>query len=222
MDSVNVKHSRRPVIGVDFDNTLVCHDKVLYRLALERGLAIEDAGTHKRGLRDAIRGLEHGEERWQEIQAEMYGARLEEAELFPGAAAFIARCREKGERLFIVSHKTEKASKAPMGVNLRDAAMAFMRRRGFFDAEGLGLTEEMVFFEATRREKLARIASLGCACFIDDLEETFLEPSFPEGVEKILFCAAPPEYTGNGIMHFAAWKDIAAYLFDGEACHGTG
>ena len=32
-----------------------------------------------------------------------------------------------------------------------------------------------------------RIRALGCTHFIDDLEEVFLEPSFPSDVHKILF-----------------------------------
>ena len=222
MNGMLSKGVRPRIVGVDFDNTLVRHDKVLCRLARERGLGVCDAEVPKRELRDAIRGLADGEAIWQEIQAEMYGPRMDEAELFPGAAAFIAGCRAKGVRLFIVSHKTETARKAPRGVNLRHAALAFMRNRGFFGAEGLGLTEDMVFFESTRREKLARIASLGCSVFVDDLEETFLEPAFPAGVEKVLFCAAPPGTAGNGIVHFTAWEDIAAYLLGGGASHESG
>ena len=97
------------------------------------------------------------------------------------------------------------------GVNLRSTAIDWMEKNRFFDAEGLGLTPDRVFFESTRNEKIERIKQLKCTHFIDDLEETFLEDSFPTEVERILF--AKEDTALSGVKAFRAWKDINDYIF---------
>ena len=67
-----------------------------------------------------------------------------------------------------------------------------MTSQGFFGSGGLGFSEDQVFFEGTRDAKIERIRTLGCTHFIDDLEEVFLEASFPPDVEKFLFDSWPP------------------------------
>ena len=91
--------------------------------------------------------------------------------------------------MHIVSHKTEYANFGEANVNLREAATAWLERHGFFEDTQLGLCRTNVFFESTRAEKINRIGALRATHFVDDLEETFLEASFPLGVEKILIAA---------------------------------
>ena len=49
------------VIGIDFDNTLVSYDDVLYDEALQRGLIHLDSGKGKKDIRDMIRRKPNGE-----------------------------------------------------------------------------------------------------------------------------------------------------------------
>jgi len=70
-----------------------------------------------------------------------------------------------------VSHKTEYGHFDPARVNLRDAALSWMRQQGFFRQDGFGLPIENVRFAATRSEKIEQIARLGFTHFIDDLPE---------------------------------------------------
>jgi hypothetical protein len=73
--------------------------------------------------------------------------------------------------------------------------MSWLEEHQFLDTESYGLSGNDVYFESTRREKLERIERLGCTHFIDDLEETFLEDSFPPRVTKLLYTLdnlAPP------------------------------
>ncbi len=181
----------RPVVGIDFDNTLVSYDALIRRIAVERGLIAESADSGKKAVRDQIRLLPGGEIEWQKVQGLIYGPRMPEAQLMPGAEAFIRECRARRWPLYIVSHKTEFAGYDETKTNLRDAARAWMRAQGFFDAAGFGFEADQVFFEATRDAKIERIRALGCTHFIDDLEEVFLEPSFPAGVQRFLFASWP-------------------------------
>jgi hypothetical protein len=201
------------VIGVDFDNTLVDYSGLAYRLALERGLVEAAVPRSKRDIRDRIRRRPDGELEWQRLQADLYGHRIQEAPCSEGVADFARRCRQRGVRLVVVSHKSVAASQGASGVNLRDAARGWMAAHGAFDPDGLGLAGGDVFFEATRADKLRRIGVLGCTHFIDDLEETFLEPSFPASVRRILYAPTGPLRAVPGVQVCATWQDIGEHLF---------
>lgn len=183
--------SRTPVVGIDFDNTLVSYDALIHQVAVERGLIAAGADAGKRTVRDRIRLLPDGEIEWQKVQGLIYGPRMSEARLMPGAPEFIRRCRSHQWPMFIVSHKSEFAGYDDTRTNLREAAVAWMTSQGFFDGSRFGFSRDQVFFEGTREAKIERIKSLNCTHFIDDLEEVFLEPSFPAGVKKCLFTSWP-------------------------------
>jgi hypothetical protein len=170
-------------LGLDLDNTLVSYDRVLARVAGEFGVPAGTTG--KRAIRDALRQGAEGDIAWQRLQGLIYGPRMGEAALMPGAARFLAGCRARGVRLFVVSHKTEYAPYDPTRTSLRRASLDWMAANGLFAR--FGLAPEDVFFEATRAEKVARIAGLAPDAFVDDLEEVFREPGFPAAVERLLF-----------------------------------
>lgn len=186
-----------PTIGIDFDNTIVDYNLLMYRIAHERGLLQGNlpgdgpdrpvGGVTKRSVRDRVRQLPGGEIEWQKIQALAYGPLMRDARPADGAESFIRRCRDAGMPVFIVSHKTAYAAYDETKTNLRDAALEWMAAHRFFEPGGLDLTERSVYFESTRADKIARIGAIGCAIFIDDLEEVFLDASFPPGVTRILY-----------------------------------
>jgi hypothetical protein len=201
-------------IGLDFDNTLVTYDKVFYRLAQESGLVPPGTPPNKKALRDRIRQTPDGEVRWQKLQALVYGPRMQEAELIDGVRRFIDLARAQEIALVIVSHKTEFANYDETRTDLRRASLDWMTRQSFFEPDGFGFRREDVWFESTRLEKLARIRQLGCTHFVDDLEEVFQEPSFPERTERILF--APHRESSArlpGVKMFTNWQEISAHLF---------
>jgi hypothetical protein len=164
-------------------------------------------------LRDALRARPDGETDWRSLQAEVYGARMTDARLLDGAADFFGRCRSRGATVFIVSHKTHFAAADPGGVDLHAASLDWMTAQGFFEDEGFGLDLGQVFFEASRADKLARIAALGCTHFIDDLEEVLLAPKFPKGVKRYLIGAT---VDAPGINSFMKWQDITDDIFGRE------
>src|ERR1700704_1265663 len=177
-------------IGIDFDNTLIGYDEVFRAAARERGLLDSGFGGNKQALRDAIRLLLDGELTWQRLQGQVYGKGIGGAAMCEGADAFLHRCRAVGHAVFVVSHKTEYGHHDPDRVNLREAALDWMKARGFFAPDIYAIPRENVFFETSRADKLKRIAALNCTYFIDDLEEVLTDPDFPPGVNRVLFGAS--------------------------------
>lgn len=202
-------------IGVDLDNTLVSYDDVLHLTALEHRLIGREVSRGKKSVRDAVRLLSEGDIKWQNLQAEIYGPRMSEAKLIEGVTEFFKECRLRSISVYIVSHKTEFAGYDRTGTNLRLKAMDWLTEHGFFESDCLGLSREQVFFESTREEKIERIKSLDCTHFIDDLEETFLEDSFPVRTMKILFDPHHFYLPRPGIRICSSWREIAAHLFGG-------
>jgi hypothetical protein len=201
------------IIGVDFDNTIVSYDDLMHRLAVEKGWISPEVSKSKKQIRDCIRLLPNGDREWQKLQAIVYGRQMQEAKLIEGVLTFFKLCQQHRMRVYIVSHKTEYANYDETQTNLREAALAWMNSHSFFAGSGLGLTQEQVYFEATRASKIERIKQLNCTDFIDDLEETFLEESFPNSVNKILYA---PNYQPADIPTVKAvrkWQEINEYFF---------
>jgi hypothetical protein len=199
-----------PVIGIDFDNTIINYDAVLFRLAVERQLIAPSARPSKKCIRDQIRTRPDGDIEWQRLQAVVYGPAISEAVLTDGVADFIRGCHGRGLPVYIVSHKTAYSNLGGSRTSFHDAATHWMRDHGFFEADGLALAESHVFYEPTRKQKVARIVALGCTHFIDDLEETFLERTFPSGVTKILYNPHGEPVVVIGVRVCADWRQISA------------
>jgi hypothetical protein len=173
-------------IGLDFDNTLARYDHVFASEAKEEKLVSNEWQGTKKQLRDTLWSLQGGDLMWQKLQGKVYGPMMSQAKLFPGVVQFMIRCKQRGDDVFIVSHKSEYGHFDPTGTPLRQAALDWMIQNGFFKKTKCGLSEERVFFEATRREKVVRISSLDLDVFVDDLKEVYEEDEFPD-IEKILF-----------------------------------
>jgi len=192
------------LIGLDFDNTLVDYTVAFREEAAALGLSLP--GASKTRIRDTLRRQPDGEILWQKLQARVYGPAIERAEIMPGALAFLDACRARGIVLAIVSHKTRYAAQDPGGVDLRDAATAWLRRNG------IGIQPENVFFEDTRQQKLKRIEALRCTHFVDDLTEVLVDPAFPPSTRRLWFVTAG-ETSAPPIDMAGDWDEIASYLF---------
>ncbi len=173
-------------IGIDFDNTIICYDRVFTNLAKSLQLVPENYQGTKQELRDKIRHQE-SDLTWQQMQGKVYGQLINEAELFHGFKDFIAACHVKTIDLFIVSHKTELGHFDEKRINLREAARQWLDAQGFFKPGIWNIPENHLYFETTQEDKIKRIQSLGCTHFIDDLVEVFDSPLFPKNVKCFLF-----------------------------------
>ena len=206
----------RCILGVDFDNTLVNYDDVLWKTAQLLGFISGNVARHKKSIRDAIRPSPDGEKKWQQVQAYVYGRAMDEAVLIDGVREFFQACRRSGVPAYIVSHKTEFAAQDTDKIDLRQRALEWMTQKGFFEPNGLGFSADQIFFESTRKDKVGRIKQLGCTHFIDDLEETFGEESFPRDVNKLLYSPYTKDSPVPDVKIFTTWAAIQQYFVNGE------
>lgn len=200
------------LIGLDFDNTIILYDRVFARIGQSMGLLPPNFSGGKPHVREHVRAMEDGEAKWSLLQARVYGPGIDGAELAPGTFAFLECCRAAGFGIVVVSHKTETAFADPQGTNLRDAARAWMLRHGLTGGGPGGIGTDDVYFESTRADKIARIASLGCFAFVDDLEEVFREPGFPEPVSRHLLLHGADRLPSGPFHAHRSWSDVAAAL----------
>lgn len=195
-------------IGIDFDNTIACYDRLFHQLAAERGLIDGSTPATKTAVRDELRHHGH-EEAWTALQGEAYGQRINEATPFPGVAKFIGQCLRAGHRVNVVSHRTLQPFAGPP-CDLHAAARGWLRQHGLLGREagsGVALCDDDVFFELTKADKLSRIADLRCDCFIDDLPEFLSDADFPGDVDRLLF-DPHDRHEGSGVYRrFQAWAD---------------
>lgn len=201
------------LIGVDFDNTIVSYDAAFVAAAEARGDLPPGAATTKREVRSALRAQADGERAWMALQGDVYAARMGDAVFAPGVERFFAACRARSDvAIVIVSHKTRRGHFDPAGRDLRAAARGWMVERGFFDADGFGLSSDHVFFEDDRDDKVARIGAIGCESFVDDLIEVLRHPGFPSGVRRIHYSDATPGSDDPDIETCDSWDAIHGLL----------
>lgn len=198
-------------IGIDFDNTIADYDDVFRLAAMRERLVGESFSGGKHSVREAVRALAGGEERWMRLQGRIYGAFMQEARPVEGVERFLAAARRAGAELYIISHKTEYGHFDEERINLRDAARRWMSERGILG--GGGVPEDHLFFETTRGEKIERIRAVGCAHFIDDLEEVFREPAFPAAVARHLLCRDGAALPAGPFTAYRGWDEIGDALF---------
>jgi len=195
-------------VGLDFDNTIVCYDQLFHKVALELGAIPADLPQNKVLVRDHLRRIGQ-EDVWTEMQGTVYGARMDEAEPYPGVIDALRQLKAAGVELFIVSHKTRTPFRGP-AYDLHQAARHWVET--VLLDEGKPLVEpEHVFFRPTKSEKWQQIADCGCQIFIDDLPEILKAAEFPAAVRAVLF---DPErhHQDEGLETVTDWAQIPALV----------
>jgi hypothetical protein len=172
------------LIGLDFDNTIVSYDTLFYKVAIEQNLIPLDLAINKIAVRDYLRSVDK-EILWTEMQGYVYGARMNEAEAYPGLFEALNILLASGHELFIVSHKT-KYPFVGKKYDLHTAASNWISENLQIATQIL-IKNENIFFELTKEKKIERIAALNCDVFIDDLPEILLADQFPTKTLKVLF-----------------------------------
>jgi FMN phosphatase YigB (HAD superfamily) len=197
------------LIGIDFDNTLVCYDELFHRLAVERSLVPAEIPHTKQAVRDYLRhaGCE-GE--WTELQGIAYGPRITDAVPFPGVLDFLRQCRESNVCVVVVSHKTRYPYRGDRH-DLHAAAHAFLHSHGFYSSDS-GLSPDRVYLEATLAAKLSRVQALRCSVFVDDLPEVLQDSGFPSGVRKVLFDPMSIHFELPSRDRVTSWEECSRLL----------
>src|SRR2546421_8484108 len=129
-------------IGVDFDNTIVCYDALFHRVCREKDLIPAEVPVSKSEVRNHLRRIGK-EEAWTEMQGYVYGARMSEAEPYPGVLDFFRALRLAQIPVCIISHKTRNPYLCEK-YDLHAAALAWLELQGFFDSDHLALPRENV------------------------------------------------------------------------------
>ena len=202
------------IIGIDFDNTIILYDKVFYNIALELRFIEKNISPIKFLIREKVRSLPDGEMKWRKLQTIVYGKNIQYGEVAPGFLDFIKKCRQKKNKVFIISHKTSYAQLEGKHIDLHFPALCWLQENNFFDILGFKRTE--IFFLETREEKLKYIKKLNCDVFIDDLVEVFLESEFPKNTLKILYNPHKLSYPTKpeDVVEVNHFKDVEQILLD--------
>lgn len=201
------------IVGVDFDNTIVCYDAIFHRVAVERGLIPESVLATKTAVRDHLRQVGQ-EPAWTEMQGYVYGPRLVDADMYPGVKDFFLACRQLGVTVKIISHKTRHPY-AGEAHDLHLAARGWLAHHGFFDQAGIALPAAEVFLEVTKEAKLARIKAENCTVFIDDLPEILGDRGFPTETRRVLFDALDSHPDDPALVRVRSWAEISRLLLGG-------
>lgn len=199
------------LLGIDFDNTLVCYDGLFHAEAVERKMMPEDGPYDKQGVRRYLcdRGREDD---FTLLQGAVYGPGMKNAEPYPGLLKSLHHLKNAGFSLCVISHKTKTPVLGPP-YDLRAAAFDWLARNKVIEPGPVARNE--VFFEDTLEKKAVRVAERSCTHFIDDLAKFFNHPQFPSGVRKILFQPRDPDaysVPATDTITFSSWSDITGYL----------
>ena len=190
------------LLGLDFDNTLVCYDKLFYQIAVEKLLIDKSLKADKITIRDYLRS-EGKDSDFTLLQGEVYGSRILDAEPAEGMLESLKDIKKRGIEMVIVSHKTLRPFKGPQ-YNLHEAALSWLKKYHFFSEEGLNLPLDSVYFEETKKKKVEKISSLGCTHFIDDLPEIL--QMIPGNLNKILY--ANNQNHSSEYINMNNWSDL--------------
>ncbi len=191
------------IIGVDFDNTVVCYDGLFHRVAVDEGLIPDHLSASKTAVRNHLRACGR-EEDWTRLQGLVYGPRMANASPFPGVFEFFALCRERGVATAIISHRTRHPYLGPR-YDLHQFACRWLEDH--WTGEPL-----QTFFELTKRDKLNRIAAERCTHFVDDLPEFLGERGFPRGVRKLLFDPGGAHAAESRFVVVPSWSELREIL----------
>jgi len=192
------------IIGLDLDNTIVCYDESLHRLAVELFEMPATVRAEKNAIRQYFR--DQGRERdWTALQGVAYGSRMSLAKPFPGALSFMEQAIGSGHAVSIVSHRTRRPVIGD-SVDLHEVAVRWLEENGFLAARSLDSSR--VFFEETREAKVQRVRSVDCEVFLDDLPEVLEDASFPQGVLRYLFAPTQTARVSGDWSVVGSWAEF--------------
>lgn len=170
------------LIGLDFDNTIVCYNNAITQLAETLPDLPDDLPRTKLALRDFLRRANR-EPEWTAFQGAIYGPGMAHAEPFEQALDVMRMLRDMGHSLTILSHRSLRPYAGP-AYDLHAAARGWVQER--LACADL-IQNESVFFYETRERKIAAVNALGCEVFLDDLPEVLEDEYFPKNCRAILF-----------------------------------
>ncbi len=197
------------IIGIDFDNTIACHEQSFRKIASQEGLSIPKGEKTKQVVKDFFLGKKNGNLEWTQTQGKVYGVGLSSAELFEGFPAFLKEAVALGHKLVLISHRTLFPAWGEE-INLHKAALQWLSEKGVLAPDSL--SSENCFFEISLEKKIERIERENCSIFVDDLVQVLEHSRFPVMTQKVLF--GKKHSTLPSVMH---WDEARKLLKNGHA-----
>lgn len=201
------------IIGIDFDNTIVCYDDAIKILAEELFSVPSEVPKTKMGIREYLKN-KYGESEWTAFQGKLYGPGIKHAKLFEHSKEILQKLQNAGHTVAIISHR----SKNPYSGDLYDmhkAAREWIREK-LSSENGYLVSSENIHFLETKREKITKIRQLKCQIFIDDLPEILKDPQFPKKTKKILFSqsinVSEMRELSKNTVQIRAWDELQKIL----------
>lgn len=197
-------------LGIDFDNTIICYDQVIYHSAIEQNLVPQDIPISKQVIRDHIRKI-HGDFAWTKMQAITYGKAIQEAKPFEGVNDFFLMLIERRISWEIISMKRQFPDSGD-SYDLREAALNWLNAQPFMSGD---LIKNRVTFADTQEGKLEVISEHGCTHFIDDLVEIFRHPNYSREVVAMLFDPHQKNIETTmetKINRYDSWKEMQSFI----------
>ena len=189
------------IVGLDFDNTIVCYDNAIATLAEQQFDLPAALPRTKLAIRDHLRRLGQ-EEAWTRFQGTLYGPGMSHAQAFPYAVEVIHELSDRGHTLAVISHRTRfpylgerhdlhAHAKAWISSHLPDALHS-------------------IAFHEDKAGKIEAIGRMSCEVFLDDLPEILLDPRFPTAARGVLFApdGGPAAWTGTTVNSWVALKAL--------------
>jgi len=196
------------LLGLDFDNTLICYDELFHKIALEKNLIPALLPAKKIEVRSYLR-CQDMEDEWTLMQGEVYGGRIMEAVPYEGIFETLSTLKKTGLEMCLVSHKT-RTPYLGQSYDLHQSARDWLEAHCFYEERGLSWNEDQIFFELTKEDKVSRIVSLGCTHYIDDLPE-ILE-MIPDNITRILFAPDKCSEIKSEWLILESWSDLPYLL----------
>jgi len=202
------------IIGLDFDNTIVCYDQAIVKLSQSIPGLPPSISRTKLGLRDHLRATGR-EAEWTAFQGTLYGPGMEHAEPFEGALETMLQLVGDGHRLVIISHRSRHPYAGP-SYDLHAAARIWVAQR----LQNLGLFSSTldhinaVNFLETREGKIAKIGEMKCNVFVDDLPEVLNDGHFPPRTMPVLFDPAGEHVVKGNTYPLIDWRQLPKILAD--------
>ena len=196
-------------IGFDFDNTIVDYTGVFYDVAKELNWLPESNARGKKSVRQYF--IERDKEsKWTELQGIVYGKEIFRASPYKDCVETMCALKKAGHELVIISHKTRYPIIGER-VCFHEAARNWLRHFGIVGCDNAPVSNEHIYFNDTKQQKVQRITEENCEAFIDDLPEILANPDFPPKCKRILF--DPDKKENESVLNpLSSWRELPELL----------
>lgn len=187
-------------IGFDFDNTIISYEKLFYKRAIEKNYLNSNLtkDLSKQQVKDYLVKKDQNDFKWQDLQADVYGEFILEANPFEFAIEVLESLKLQGHELFIISHKTERS-------NYRSDVHLHKWANLWLEKNMLPISKDNIFYCPTIDKKIQQISELNLDFYLDDLEKVLDHPNWPASTTGVHFT---PHNKSNKSLNVSNWKEI--------------